>query len=185
MTSGAAQPQHRRSDAARNRDRILAAAREALADSAAEVSMAEIARRADVGMATLYRNFSGRRELLETLFAEPVQQLCQAAAHMTGAPGDALIAWLRRFTVFHHSKHPIAAELLRHTDAADAVFGSSRDRVLAAGTPLLLAAQQAHQIRADLELDQILDLVLAAATIRGEPAYVQPILQAALDGLRG
>jgi len=87
--------------------------------------------------------------------------------------------------LFHHSKHPIAAELLRHTDAADPVFGSSRDRVLAAGRPLLLAAQQAHQIRADLGLDQVLDLVLAAATIRGEPAYVEPILQAALDGLRG
>ncbi len=101
-----------------------------------------------------------------------------------GAPGDALVAWLRRFAVFHHSKHPIAAELLRHTDAADPVFGSSRDRVLA-GRPLLVAAQQAHQVRADLGLDQVLDLVLAAATIRGEPAYVEPILQAALDGLRG
>jgi len=84
-----------------------------------------------------------------------------------------------------HSKHPIAAELLRHTDTADPVFGSSRDRVLAAGRPLLAAAQQAHQVRADLGLDQVLDLVLAAATIRGEPDYVEPILQAALDGLRG
>ena len=146
--------------------------------------MAEIARRAEVGMATLYRNFPGRRELLEALFAEEVEELCQAAGHVSGAPGDALIAWLRRFTVFHHSKHPIAAELLRHTDAADAVFGSSRDRVLAAGTPLLIAAQQAHQVRGDLGLDQVLDLVLAAATIRGEPAYIEPILQAALDGLR-
>ncbi len=184
MTPAAAEPQRRRSDAARNRDRILVAAREALADSPAEVSMAEIARRAEVGMATLYRNFPGRRELLEALFAEEVEELCQAAGHVSGAPGDALIAWLRRFTVFHHSKHPIAAELLRHTDAADAVFGSSRDRVLAAGTPLLIAAQQAHQVRADLGLDQVLDLVLAAATIRGEPAYIEPILQAALDGLR-
>jgi len=98
--------------------------------------------------------------------------------------GDALVAWLRRFAVFHHSKHPIAAELLRHTEAADPVFGSSRDRVLAAGRPLLVAAQQAHEVRADLALDQVLDLVLAATTIRGETAYVEPILQAALDGLR-
>ncbi len=136
-------------------------------------------------MATLYRNFAGKQELLEALFAEEVEELCQAARQASGAPGDALIDWLRRFTVFHHSKHPIAAELLRHTDADDAVFGNSRDRVLAAGRPLLLAAQQAHQIRADLGLDQVLDLVLAATTIPGTPAYVEPILQGALDGLRG
>ncbi len=178
------EPQRRRPDAERNRDRILAAARAVLADRTAEVSMAEVARRAGVGMATLYRNFQGRRELLETLYAGEVDDLCHAAAQVSGSPGEALAAWLRRFALFHHSKHPIAAELLRHTDAADPVFGSSRDRVLAAGRPLIIAAQQAHQVRTDLGLDQVLDLVLAAATIPGEPAYVEPILQAALDGLR-
>jgi len=86
--------------------------------------------------------------------------------------------------VFHDNKHPIAAELLRHTDAADPVFGSSRDRVLAAGRPLLLAAQEANEISDGLTLDQVLDLVLAATTIPGDRAYVEPILQAALDGLR-
>lgn len=185
MPSSVAEPPRRRSDAERNRGRLLTAAAEVLADPAAEVSMAEVARRAGVGMATLYRNFPGRRELLEALFAGEVDDLCHAAGEVSGSPGEALVAWLRRFALFHHSKHPIAAELLRHTDAADPVFGSSRDRVLAAGRPLLAAAQQAHQIRTDLALDQILDLVLAATTIRGEPAYVEPILQAVLDGLRG
>lgn len=179
------EPQRRRSDAERNRDRILVAARDVLADRDGEMSMAEVARRAGVGMATLYRNFPGRRALLEALFAGEVDDLCHAAEQVAGAPGEALIAWLRRFALFHHNKHPIAAELLRHTDAADPVFDSSRARVLTAGRPLLVAAQHAHQVRADLELDQILDLVLAAATIRGEPAYLEPILQAALDGLRG
>jgi AcrR family transcriptional regulator len=185
MASSSAEPQRRRSDAEHNRDRILDAAREVLADRSAEVSMAEVARRAGVGMATLYRNFQGRRELLEALFAGEVDDLCLAAGQVSGPPGEALAAWLRRFALFHHSKHPIAAELLRHTDAADPVFGSSRGRVLAAGRPLLIAAQQAHQIRADLGLDQVLDLVLAAATVPGEPDYVEPILRAALDGLRG
>ncbi len=184
MTSPPAQPPRRRSDAERNRTRILAAAREVLADRAAEVSMAEVARRAGVGMATLYRNFPGRRELLETLFAQEVDELCLAAGEVSGPPGEALISWLRRFAVFHDNKHPIAAELLRHTDAADPVFGSSRDRVLAAGAPLLLAAQQAHQARDGLTLDQVVDLILAATTIPGDRAYVEPILQTALDGLR-
>ena len=63
----------RRADAERNRDKILAAARTAFADSDAEVSMAEISRRAGVGMATLYRNFPGRRELLEALYTEALR----------------------------------------------------------------------------------------------------------------
>lgn len=147
--------------------------------------MAEVARRAGVGMATLYRNFPGRRELLDALYAKEVDELCEAAGQVSGPAEAALDAWLRRFAAFHRSKHPIAAELLRHTDAADPVFGSSRDRVLAAGQPLLIAAQQAHEVRTDLTLDQVLDLVLAATTIPGEPAYLEPILQAVLDGLRG
>ncbi len=185
MTPSPAQSPRRRSDAERNRTRILDAAREVLADRAAEFSMAQVARRAGVGMATLYRNFPGRRELLETLFAKEVEELCRAAGDVSGPPGDALLTWLRRFAVFHDNKHPIAAELLRHTDAADPVFGSSRDRVLASGRPLLLAAQEANEARPDLTLDQVLDLVLAATTIPGDRAYIEPIFQAALDGLRG
>lgn len=184
MTAPPLPPPARRSDAERNRQRILAAAREVLADRTAEVSMAEVSRRAGVGMATLYRNFPGRRELLEALFAEEVDELCEAAGNLSGPPGEALLSWLRRFAVFHDNKHPIAAELLRHTDVADPVFGGSRDRVLAAGRPLLLAAQQAHEARDDLTLDQVLDLVLAAATIPGDRSYVEPILDAALNGLR-
>ena len=184
MTPAAAEPPRRRSDAERNRDRILVAARDVLADRTAEVSMAEVARRAGVGMATLYRNYPGRRELLEALYAEEVDDLCRAAGQVSGSPGDALLSWLQRFAVFHRSKHPIAAELLRHTDANDPVFGSSRARVLSAGRPLLTAAQQAQEVRADLALDQVLDLVLAASTVPGTPGYVEPILQAALDGLR-
>lgn len=173
-----------RSDAARNRERILTAAREVLADRTAEVSMAEVSRRAGVGMATLYRNFPGRRGLLEALYAEEVDALCLAAATSSGPPGTALVTWLRRFTVFHQTKHPIAAELLRHTDATDPVFGGSRDRVIAAARPLLDAAQRAGQIRDDLTLEQVLDLVLAATTISGDRGYVEPILQAALAGLK-
>jgi len=183
MGSAVRKPQRRRSDAERNRARILAAAREVLADRAAGVSMAEVSRRAGVGMATLYRNFPSRRELLEALYAAEVDELCRAAGSTTGPPKEALVTWLGRFTVFRENKHPIAAELLRHTDAADPVFGSSRDRVIAAGSPLLVAAQEAHEVRAGLTLDQVLDLVLAATTIPGDRAYVEPILQVVLDGL--
>src|SRR5271163_2967110 len=70
----------RRADAERNRGKILEAARAAFADPEAEISMAEVSRLAGVGMATLYRNFPGRRELLEALYIDEVDAVCEAAS---------------------------------------------------------------------------------------------------------
>jgi AcrR family transcriptional regulator len=185
MTSNHARPAARRTDAERNRDKILTAARAAFADSTAEVSMAEIARRAGVGMATLYRNYPGRRELLEALYTDEVDSVCQAAQAIDATtPGAAFLSWLRQLFAFFATKRHIAAELLKHTDSRDPVFGSNRARVVAAGRPLLNCAQAGHEIRGDLNLEQILDLVHAVATIRGDAGHVQPLLQATLDGLR-
>ena len=175
----------RRADAERNREKILTAARAAFADPDADVSMAEISRRAGVGMATLYRNFSNRRELLEALYIDEVDAVCQAAATIDGdTPGAAFMAWLRRFFTYFTSKRHVAAELLEHSDPENPVFGAGRPRVLAAGRPLLLAAQDAHQVRGDLTLEQVLDMVVAIAKIPGNPGYVEPILDATLEGLR-
>jgi len=175
----------RRADAERNRDKILAAARTAFADPDAEVSMAEISRRAGVGMATLYRNFPGRQELLEALYTDEVNAVCQAAETIDGeTPGVALGAWLHRFFAFTTSKRHIAAELLKQTDRSNPLFKNNRTRVIAAGRPLLAAAQHAGEIRDDLTLEQILDMIVAIATIHADTGYTEPILQTALDGLR-
>src|ERR1700683_1509669 len=152
----------RRADAERNRERILAAARGAFADPEAEISMAEISRRAGVGMATLYRNFPGRRELLEALYTDEVDAVCTVPASFDGDAPEAIFdAWLRRFFAFATSKRRIAAELLEHTSRSNPLFDDSRARVIPAGQPLLAAAQQAHAVRDDLTLEQILDLVIA------------------------
>jgi AcrR family transcriptional regulator len=175
----------KRADAERNRAKILEAARAAFGESDAEVSMAEISRRAGVGMATLYRNFPGRQELIEALYVDEVDAVCAAASTIEAdTPGDRLLAWLRRFYAFFHSKHPLSTELLREIDGAGPFFSGNRDRVLAAAAPLLAAAQASGEIRADLTLEQVLELVLAVARVRGEASYVEPILDAALDGLR-
>ena len=175
----------RRADAERNRDKILTAARTAFADPDAEVSMAEISRRAGVGMATLYRNFAGRRELLEALYTDEVDAVCKAAETIDGkTPGAVLVAWLHRFFAFTTSKRHIAAELLKQTDRSDPLFENNRTRVIAAGRPLLAAAQHAREVRDDLILEQILDMIVAIATIHGDTGYTEPILQTALDGLR-
>jgi AcrR family transcriptional regulator len=175
----------RRADAARNRDKILAAARNAFSDSMAEVSMAEISRRAGVGMATLYRNFPGRRELLEAVYIDEVDGVCRAAETVDGeTPGAAFAAWLHRFFAFFNSKRHVGSELLKHTDHNNSFFSENRGRVLAAGRPLLLAAQRSHEVRDDLTLEQILDMVIAIARIDGESDYLEPILKTTLDGLR-
>jgi AcrR family transcriptional regulator len=177
----------KRADAERNRAKILAAARTAFADSEAdvEVSMAEISRRAGVGMATLYRNFPDRRVLLEALYTNEVDAICEATGTVGGeTAGAVFIAWLHRFFAFSTSKRHIAAELLTHGDGSNPVFGASRARVLEAGRPLLLAAQHAHEVRYNLTLEQILDLIVAIARIHGAPGYLEPILQTALDGFR-
>jgi AcrR family transcriptional regulator len=185
MPADQSQAPARRADAERNRDKILAAARAAFADPDAEVSMAEISRRAAVGMATLYRNFPGRQELLEALYTDEVDAVCKAAETTAGqTPGAALAAWLHRFAAFTTSKRHIAAELLKQTDRSNPLFNNNRTRVLTAGRPLLVAAQNAGEIRDDLALEQILDMIVALATIHGDTGYTAPILQAALDGLR-
>jgi AcrR family transcriptional regulator len=175
----------RRADAERNRAKILAVARTAFTQTDTSVSMAEISRRAGVGMATLYRNFPDRRELLEALYTDEVDAVCEATDTVVGeTPGSVLIAWLHRFFAFSTSKRIIASELLTHADGANPVFGESRARVLAAGRPLLAAAQRAREVRGDLTLEQILDMIVAIARIPGNPAYIEPILQSSLDGIR-
>ncbi len=182
---GQASTSRRRADAQRNRSRILAAARVAFSEPGADVSMAEISRRAGVGMATLYRNFSGRRELLEALYADEVDALCAAAETVAGQTASARFeAWLRRFFDYFTSKRHIASALLEHVAGEDPVFDHNRTRVLAAGQPLLAAAQRSGEVRDDLTLEQILDLTIAVAKLGGDPGYVEPILQAVLDGLR-
>src|ERR1700742_4487771 len=174
----------KRADAARNRDKILAAAREAFADPAAEVSMAEVARRAGVGMATLYRNFPGRRELLEALYSEVIDGILAAAEEGSGeTAGERFTAWLRAFLDFSTSKRQLVAELLVEDDDRS-VFNENRARVMAAGEPLLAAAQKSGEIRTELSLAQTLELVIVVGKIRGGADFVEPILGATLEGLR-
>ncbi|MHB8660042.1 MAG: TetR/AcrR family transcriptional regulator [Solirubrobacteraceae bacterium] len=178
-------PPARRVDAQRNRERILTAARAAFADPDADVSMAEIARRAGVGSATLYRNFTNRRELLEALYVDEIDAVCEAAEMIAGdSPGAILEAWLRRFYAYFTSKRLVAAELLQHSGADDPMFGAGYTRVLNAGRPLLLAASNSGEIQFDLTLEQILDMLAAIAKIPGAASYRAPILQAALQALR-
>jgi AcrR family transcriptional regulator len=137
------------------------------------------------GMATLYRNFPSRRDLLEALYTDEVNAICEAARTVDGAtPGDALLAWLHRFFAFFNTKRHVGPELLKDSEDNKTLFNDSRGRVLAAGRPLLVAAQRAHEVRDDLMLEQVLDMVIAVSLINGDGGYLEPILDTGLNGLR-
>jgi AcrR family transcriptional regulator len=175
----------RRAAAERNREKILTAARQAFAESDAPVSMAEICRRAGVAMPTLYRNFSGRPELLRELYLEEVTSICGASDLDDGkTPGARFDAWLRRLFVFLSRKHRVVELLKQTSDDARPFLNQNANRVLTTARPLLAAAQQSQEVRKDLTVEQVLHMVLALATIPGDSDYRTPMLQTLLDGLK-
>lgn len=137
-------------------------------------------------MATLYRNFSDRKELLEAVYAAEADAVCEAAKNVHGTPpGLALRAWLRRFFAFAATKKHVAPELLARAtrDRDRVVFADTRARVIAAGDVLFQAARLAHEVRSELSLPQVLDMLVAIAAVNGDPAYLSPMLETTLDGL--
>jgi AcrR family transcriptional regulator len=177
----------RRADARRNRDTILQTARDAFAEGGSSISMAEIARRSGVGMATLYRNFPNRQALLEALYLGNVTELARSAEdHTDLPPWEALTVWLRAFATYFATKQAIATELLDRGDATDPVFTDSRKALFAAAQPLLERAQAAGDVRPDATLEQVMDMIVGIAKIpSSQPGHVEHILDIALDGLRG
>ena len=95
-----------RADGLRNRDRLLEAAKASFADAGADVSLDEIARRAGVGIGTLYRHFPTRDAMVEAVYRREVEQLADAANRLTGTlpPGEALHAWMRLFVDYIATK---------------------------------------------------------------------------------
>src|SRR3954453_2528091 len=91
----------KRADALRNYEKLIAAARDAFTEEGSAASLEDIARRADVGIGTLYRNFPTRQALLEAVYLGEDDALCHSAETLAEqAPWDALAAWLRRFVAY-------------------------------------------------------------------------------------
>ncbi|MET7594374.1 TetR/AcrR family transcriptional regulator [Streptomyces sp. NPDC004082] len=177
----ASQRPHRK-DAARNYDALLAAAREAFAENGAEASLEDIARRAGVGIGTLYRNFPTRRHLFESVYADEVNELCRTALDVAALePWQALAAWLRRFVDYTVTKRAVREALSSESDVSLAC----RDSMYQAGGPLFTRAQQAGEARADIDFDDLLRMVAGiTATNFLDDAQRDRVLAVALDGVR-
>jgi AcrR family transcriptional regulator len=182
----ALQRRPKRADARRNYEKVLVAAREAFAERGTSTSLEEIARRAEVGIGTLYRNFPNRQALLEAVYVDEVDNLCRSAAEFDALPPwDAFVAWTHRLVGYLATKQALAHELLEYVDRDAPLFRTCRESLLSAGQPLLDRAQQAGELRPDTDLWEIIQLVGGLAKIpAAEPSQLDHMLQIALDGLR-
>jgi AcrR family transcriptional regulator len=176
----------KRADARRNYEKVLTAARDAFAEGGESTALEEIARRAGVGIGTLYRHFPNRQALLEALYVDEVEEVCRTAAELEDTePWEALSTWFRRFIGYIATKQALASELMNYVERDAEVFKTSRAALWDAGGPLLARAQQAGVVRADVEIGDVIQMVIAIAKIPvAEPSQTERMLDIALDGLR-
>jgi AcrR family transcriptional regulator len=176
----------KRADARRNYEKVLAAAREAFAEGGESTSLEEIARRAGVGIGTLYRHFPTRQALLEALYVDEVEEVCRSAAQLDGVdPWEALNTWFERFIAYLATKRALAHELLNYLEVDAQLFQTCRASLFAAGDPLLQRAQEAGVVRPDATFAEVMQMVMGLAKIpTSDPAQLEHILRIALDGLR-
>ncbi|HEY1510829.1 MAG TPA: helix-turn-helix domain-containing protein [Solirubrobacteraceae bacterium] len=176
----------KRADARRNYEKVLTAAREAFAEGGESTALEEIARRAGVGIGTLYRHFPSRQALLEAVYVNEVEAVCRTAAELDGAdPWEALNGWFERLISYFATKRALSAELLNYLDMSAPLFRDCRVSLYAAGEPLLKRAQEAGVVRPDVEFPEIMQMVMGIAKIpASDPTQIEHILGIALDGLR-
>jgi AcrR family transcriptional regulator len=176
----------KRADARRNYDKVIAAAREAFAERGTSTSLEEIARRAEVGIGTLYRNFPNRQALLEAVYVDEVESLCRSSAEFDALePWEGFVAWVHRLAGYLVTKQALAHELLEYVDRDAPLFQGCRGLLFQAGEPLLARAQQAEAVRPDTDVWQIIQLIGGIAKIPGaEPEAIDHLIGIALDGLR-
>lgn len=176
----------KRADARRNYEKVVAAARDAFAERGTSTSLEEIARRAEVGIGTLYRNFPTRQALLEAVYVEELENLSRSASEFDALPPwEGFVAWVHGLAGYLATKQALAHELLEYLDRDAAFFQSCRAMLFAAGEPLLARAQHAGVVRPDTNLGEIIQMLGGIAKIPGaEPGQIEHMLQIALDGLR-
>ncbi|MEU6823709.1 helix-turn-helix domain-containing protein [Streptomyces atriruber] len=161
-----------RADARKNRDHLLAVAGTAIAEQGVDVALRDIARRADVGLATLLRHFPTREALLDALlrtgFDELTAQAC--ALETSSTPGDALVSWLRdavAWTTRYRGATALMAAAIQDTESA---LHASCVALRAAGARLLTRAQAADVARNDIDGADLFALVAMLAWLGDQPA---------------
>jgi AcrR family transcriptional regulator len=180
-----------RADAKRNYEKLVTAAAEAFAEHGADdVSLEEIAKRASVGIGTLYRHFPNRQALLEAVYRDQVEALRARAEELvaTKPPAEALATWLRDLVDFGRTKRMLTSAMLTTVTQDSEVMTSSRQMMRRAAADILSSAQQAGVVRADADPADLMRLVHAISMTTewagDDNEQADRLLALVLDGLK-
>ena len=178
-----------RADAGRNRERLIDAAKAAFAEAGPGAPLDTIARRAGVGIGTLYRHFPSRESIIEAVYRREVTQLGDAAGRLLveHPPADALHAWMRLFVDYIATKKVIAPALGAIAAGRADVFAVYGERIPAAMTLLVREAAASGAIRADANPDDLLRALLGFTYGNADPAWrgsALRLIDLVMDGLR-
>ena len=178
-----------RTDARINREKLVASAAELFATAGVDVSLEAIAKRAGVGIGTLYRHFPTRDALVEAVYHQEVDRLCAAADELLRQhpPGVALEAWMRRFVAYAVAKHGMADALQSVVASNSTLYANTRARLLTVVAALLSAAVAAGSVRADMNAEDVFQAMSGVWLIPDGENWnerAQRLLLLLMDGLR-
>lgn len=178
-----------RADSLRNRDLLLSAAKTAFAETGAEAPLEDIARRAGVGIGTLYRHFPTREALVAAVYARALDQLARAADDLLASrpAGEALEAWLDLLIDYMATKRVVAPALQADPGEGSRVYASAGATILPALQRLTEAAHAAGDIRADIGFEDILRMMSGLSIGYEQPGWdigARRLLSVMMAGLR-
>ncbi|MGC9535500.1 TetR/AcrR family transcriptional regulator [Streptomyces sp. UG1] len=183
-------PTGMRADARRNHERLLTEARSAFAEHGTDASLEDVARRAGVGIGTLYRHFPNRDALLSAVFEEAAGDLLTRSRELLQAPEPcaALVTWLREMVTHAGEYRGLAHALMSATDNKASALARCSGPIREAGGALLERAQKTGSVRPDVAITDLLQLThaiaLAAEETPGDPELADRLLHLTLRGLR-
>jgi AcrR family transcriptional regulator len=178
-----------RSDALRNRELLLAAAKAVFSAGGPDASLEAVARRADVGIGTLYRHFPTREALYEAVYRHEVEQLGELAEELKSeaSPVEALRRWLRSNVEFVATKKGMSAALALAAQTNSELMAFSYERLTKAVGALLDRAVAAGDIRGDVGPEDLLRALIGMCYLHDQPGWqtsVVRLLDVFVDGLR-
>lgn len=182
-------PRALRADAQRNHDQLLISAGELFAERGIDVPLEEIAKRAEVGIGTLYRHFPTRDTLNEAVYRHEVETLCDGVDKLIAnhTPDEALAEWMAAFVTYVGRKRGMAVALKSALGADAELFSSSRRRIVGALDTLLANAVEAKVIRGDVDTEDLLGAmsgICMASDNPGWTARTSRLVELLIDGLR-
>ncbi|MDC0707128.1 helix-turn-helix domain containing protein [Stigmatella sp. ncwal1] len=177
-----------RADAQRNLDLLLEAAKAVFAESGVDAPVREIASRAGVGIATVYRHFPERAELIAAVYRREIDACAAAASALAREhePFEALARWLHRFVSLIATKRGLAASLNAQDPAYQALPAYFRQHLEPVLKSLLNAAAAAGEVRDDIDPYELLRGVgnLSVPVAEVAPGYSRRMVDLLIDGLR-